>query len=267
VFDDADTSDLLADATYLSDEYDPEEPVGREEEVDQIVAALQPLVDHQTPDSLLVHGPAGVGKSTCVEYVFDHLDAETRVKTVSLNCWQYNTRSALLTQLLIEVGYPAPRKGKPVDELLGKLREWLDKNRRLAIMLDEFDQLDAQSEIVYDLHLLQEEADNELGLVLVSNQPPSALDLDARSESRLSIQTLEFESYTAEQIRAILEDRLPHAFVSPRVVSEDVLDEIASQAAGKDGDCRQALRRLQQAARRAQIEDSDKIQRLHLGEK
>ena len=55
--------------------------------------------------------------------LFDRMEEETTSKSVYINCWQYNTRPSLLTELLIQLGYPAPRKGKPVDELLSKIRE------------------------------------------------------------------------------------------------------------------------------------------------
>jgi cell division control protein 6 len=94
------------------------------------------------------------------------------VKPVYINTWQYNIRSSLLTELLIQLGCSAPRKGKPVDELLSKLREWLDKNRGVAVATDEFDQLEEDAEVVYDLQLLNQEADHHIGTILVSNKPP-----------------------------------------------------------------------------------------------
>ena len=120
--------------TYLAASYAPENPVGRDHNIEQIADALRPLARHKTPDNLLVYGPAGTGKTTCVRHILSKLEDETRVKPIYINCWQYNTRPSLLTQLLIELGYPAPRKGKPVDERLLKLREWLDKNRRIAVV-------------------------------------------------------------------------------------------------------------------------------------
>lgn len=141
-----------------------------------------------------------MGKTTCVKYVFDRLEEEAGVKSVYINCWQYNTRSSLLTELLIQLGYPAPRKGKPVDELLSKIREWMDKNRGVALALDEFDQLEDRTEVIYDLQMLNEEAENSLGIVMVSNHHPSKVQLDPRSRSRLNCHTLQFNSYDTPQL-------------------------------------------------------------------
>jgi cell division control protein 6 len=212
----------------------------------------------KTPENLLVYGPAGVGKTTTVKHVFDRLEAETSAKSVYINCWQYNTRPSLLTQLLIELGYPAPRKGNPVDELLSKLQEWLDKNRGFAVALDEFDQLDGKTQVVYDLQMLNAEADNKVGTIMVSNQHPRQLDLDPRSRSRLNCQTLEFESYSAPQLEEILRKRVEQAF-RPGTVPDRVIEEIAEQVAAESGDCREALSMLLQAGRSADREGRGEV--------
>lgn len=139
---------VLRSETYLTSSFEPEEPVGRDSEIQRIASAVRPLSKQRTGENLLIHGPAGIGKTTCTKHVFQQLDDQTRVKAIYINCWQYNTRSSLLTELLIKLGYPAPRKGKPVDELLSKIREWLDKSHAAAIALDEFDQLDERTEAV-----------------------------------------------------------------------------------------------------------------------
>lgn len=249
---------ILRTENYLNPDYPPEKPVGRQSEVQRLVDTLQPLARSKQPGNLLVYGPAGVGKTTVVKHVFDHLEEETTTKTVYINCWQYNTRPSLLTELLIQLGYPAPRKGKPVDELLSKLREWLDKNRGFAVALDEFDQLEEKTEIVYDLQMLNEEAENPLGIVMVSNQPTSKIQLDPRSQSRLNCQTLRFQPYNAPQLQEILEKRVEQAF-RPGTVPDKVIEKIAEQVADTGGDCREALETLLRAGRKADQKDLTKV--------
>lgn len=248
-----DRGGVLRSETYLDTGYQPEKPVGRSSEVQRIVEAVRPVTRRKTPENLLVYGPAGTGKTTCVRHVFDHLEDETTSKSVYINCWQYNTRSSLLTELLIQLGYPAPRKGKPVDELLSKIREWLDKNRGIAVALDEFDQLENRTEIIYDLQLVNEQAKNRLGLIMVSNQHPRQIKLDPRSQSRLNCQTLEFHSYNAPQLQKILKKRVEQAF-KPGTVPNEVLEEIAETVADNSGDCREALEKLLRAGRKADQE-------------
>lgn len=239
------------------------EVVGRETEVERIADAVRPLAKGRPPENLLVYGPPGVGKTTCVNHVLEQLEGQANVKTVYINCWQYNTRPSLLTQLLIELGYPAPRKGKPVDELLSKIREWLTKNRDVAVVLDEFDQLKDPAEIIYDLNQASEEAENELGLLLISNEDQSGLDLDPRSQSRLRCNAVEFTRYDAEELAAILEQRAEEAF-RPRGLSDHVPQLIADIVADEGGDCRQALNMLLRAGRRADRENADKVTPKHV---
>lgn len=247
----------------LSTQYTPEEVVGREAEIDQLVAALQPIARRQPPEHVLVHGPAGVGKTTTVEHVCRNLEEQTRVTTVFINCWQYNTRASLLSQLLIGLGYPAPRKGNPVDELLAHFREWLDKNQCVVAVLDEFDRLRDQTEIAYDLQHVASEAANELGLVLISNQPPSTIELDMRSESRLSYRAIPFQPYDQAALVRILKQRGGQAFRSGTVTDEAV-DLIAARVAEQDGDCRSALELLHRAGRIAEQTDTDTVTPTHV---
>ncbi|WP_418285903.1 Cdc6/Cdc18 family protein [Halorubrum sp. DTA46] len=242
---------ILRSETYLDTGFQPDKPVGRRSELDRIVEAVKPVTRRRSPENLLVYGPAGIGKTTCVRHVFDRMEEETTSKAVYINCWQYNTRPSLLTELLIQLGYPAPRKGKPVDELLSKIREWLKKNRGVAVALDEFDQLEDRTEIIYDLQMLNEDSENQLGVVMVSNQHPTTIELDPRSRSRLNCQTLEFNSYNAAQLEQILNKRVEQAF-RPGSVPDSVITKIAEQIAENSGDCRQALSLLLQAARKAE---------------
>lgn len=258
MFEEADTPGVLRSEVHLTTQHTPEEPVGRDREVEQIADALRPLTQGRTPSNLLIFGPAGVGKTTCVTHVFDRLEDETSVNAVYVNCWQYNTRPSLLTEMLIQLGYPAPRKGKPVDELLSRLQEWTDKSRGIAVALDEFDQLDDQTEVIYDLQQASADADNKLGLIMVSNKHPTNIRLDPRSESRLTCGTLEFRPYRADQLIPILEERAEQAF-RPGAVEDAVIEDIAERVAENGGDCRQALDMLLRAGRKADREDAEKV--------
>ena len=168
-----------------------------------------------------------------------------------------------MTEVLIQLGYPAPRKGKPVDELLKKLCEWLNKHPSALIVLDECDQLEDPTAIVYDLQQTSDDADNFLGLILISNQPPTHLQLDPRSHSRVGYHQLEFHPYTEHELTAILQHRVDKAF-QRESVSRTVITEIASSVAKRSGDCREALTLLLRATRQAERENEAKVQLPHL---
>jgi cell division control protein 6 len=249
---------VLRSETYLDTSHQPTEPVGRDSKINRIADAVRPLNRRRKPENLLIHGPAGVGKTTCVKHVLNQLEDQTRVKTVYINCWQYNTRSSLLTELLIQLGYPAPRKGKPVDELLAKINEWINKNRGVAVALDEFDQLDEHNEIIYDLEMMNTDSENQVGLLMVSNQQPETVELDPRSRSRLNCQTLQFKPYNQNKIQEILEDRVEQAF-RPGTVPSETIQRISEIVADNSGDLRNALQLLLRAGRKADREGRKKV--------
>ena len=259
VFKDEKQSDVTVfqSKSVLTSEHQPSEPYGRDSQIKEIADALRPLTDQVKPVNILAYGPAGTGKTTCIEYISDRLEQETSIKPININCWQYNTRSSLLTEFLIELGYPAPRKGKPVDELLTKIEEWADKSRSLnapkgyADILDEFDQLKQKSEIIYDIERLNRNTEAKFGLVMISNQEPSKLQLDPRSESRVQIEPIEFLPYKTEQLTEILKHRAEKSFY-PGTVTDEILETLASAVARDGGDCRRALHTLRQLGRKAE---------------
>ena len=246
----------------LSTSYSPPEPIDRTAEIEQIAQAVQPLSRGQPPENILVHGPAGSGKTTAIEYVLERLEKQTSTKSVHINCIQYNTRSSLLCQLLIELGYPVPRKGKAVDELLEKLLEWLNKNRSAVLALEEFDQLQDQTEIVYDLHETSKQATNHLGLILASNSDPRDILMDPRSQSRLNYRRVAFDPYTKNELYEILRERAKTAF-QPGCVSDDALALIAGRVAEQRGDCRHAIELLHRAGRIADRDNSKTVRSEH----
>lgn len=255
-------SALLYSESSLTTSYTPPRPVNRTTEQQRIETALRPLVHRNQPENLLLYGPPGSGKTTVAKHVLAQLADETRVTTAFTNCWQYNTRLALLTEVLVQLGYPAPRKGKSVDELFEKLREWITKHLGTVVVLDEFDQLEDAAAIAYDLQQANEVADGFLGLILISNQPLSQLELDPRSQSRLAYQPVEFQPYSKHELVAILEERVEEAF-QDGAVDETVVEAIAADVAAESGDCRKAFTKLLRAARLAEAEDASEVQLRH----
>ncbi|MDY6770799.1 MAG: AAA family ATPase [Candidatus Nanohaloarchaea archaeon] len=237
--------------------------VGRDTELDRIEDAIKPLTSGSAPEDLLLVGPPGVGKTTCVNHVLAELEEHTRVKGVYINCWQHNTRPALLAHLLIELGYMVPRKGRAVDSLLSRLQEWLDKNRSVVVVLDEFDQLGDAADVIYDLKQISSETEHELGVVMICNESQPEESLDGRCWSRLDYTTVEFEGYDADTLFSILRERADQAF-RPNTVSDHVLQIIADMVADKDGDCRQALALLRQAGREADRANADEVTAAHV---
>ena len=256
---------LFQTESALSTRSTPDTIIGRDNEIQELEAALAPLTRRTAPENVIVYGPAGVGKTTTVTHVCDQLEAQSQVRTVRINCWQYNTRSALLSELLIDLGYPWTRKGKPIDAALRRLQEWVAKHQCVAVVLDEFDRHRAQTDIIYDLHHVSTAADNELGVILISNQPPSELHLNPRSQSRLNYQPVYFAQYDADELYAILQDRAEAAFQSD-AVTDAALARIADHVADRRGDCRHAIELLHRAGRIADHDQAKAVTTDHVNQ-
>ncbi|WP_303704018.1 cell division control protein Cdc6 [Haloquadratum walsbyi] len=172
--------------------------------------------------------------------MFEQLEDETSTRAIYINCRQYNIRSSLLTELLIEIGYPALRKGRPVDGILSRLQEFIRKNRSgVAIALDELDCLGDQTEVVYNLEMLSSSIEKDIGLMMVPNRDPRQLWSDLRSESRLDCSILCFDPYSEAEFVDIFNQRVTQAF-RPGVVEDGIVEVIAEQVAPDSGDCREA---------------------------
>jgi len=254
---------VFRDETALTESYVPEAPVGRESLITQLHAALEPITHRNPPVNVALVGPPGTGKTTTVTTALDQLEEDSRVTTAVINCWQYNTRPALLTELLIQLGYPAPRKGRPVDERLSTLREWLAKSDGAVIALDEFDRLTDQTDVIYDLREIAAQTENHLGLVLVSNHPPKTFQFEARSQSRFNYRTLTAEPYTADDLATILHHRVEQAF-RPGTISSEAIMQIATAVADSGGDCRLAFTVLLQAGRQADQDHASEVTTAHI---
>lgn len=68
----------------LNLDYIPEEIVDREKEIEQIERFLVPV--HSSSSTILVHGPGGTGKTTCVKKILQDLEESTTADTVYVDC-------------------------------------------------------------------------------------------------------------------------------------------------------------------------------------
>lgn len=139
----------------------------------------------------------------------------------------------------------------------------MDKHHGVLITLDEFDQLTDQAAIAYDLHDISQTAEYPIGILLVSNQPPTSLDLEPRSQSRLAYHPLEFLPYSEKELIDILYQRVNQAF-QPNAVADEAIERIASLVAERTGDCREALTLLLRTTRVAEQQNADRVTVAHV---
>jgi cell division control protein 6 len=255
---------IIKNEEVLSPEYLPEFLPHRETQIKQIAASLEPIAKGRKPQNIFVFGGPGLGKTAVAKFVFRKFEEEyTNVKTVYLNCWDYNTANAVLSELTIQLGLPVQRRGWAKDEIMNRFVEALKKTKKnLVICLDEVDQLIRQGqEVLYDLLRIKERAQKDIGIIFISNNPHVFAFVEPRILSSLNIDEIEFKPYTFSEMKDILQERVRYGLTA---VEEGVVALAASHAINKGGDVRVGLQTLLKAARLAEQERAEKLKVSHM---
>lgn len=256
-------SKIFKNEEILSPDYLPDILPHRENQIKQLANNLLPASKGRRPQNSFLYGPPGIGKTHVAKYVFREFENYSGVKTVYLNCWDFNTSIGILSEIVIQLGYPIQRRGWAKDEILSRLIEVLSKtNKGLIVCLDEVDQLIfKEQEALYDLLRLNQYVKNPIGLVLISNNPHIFSNVEPRIQSSLAIEEIEFKPYSLQEMKDILKERIENAFYS---VEEGVAILVANHAVQKGGDVRIGLQCLLKAGRIAEQENSEKLKVEHV---
>jgi len=261
VFSDIGESSIFKNEEVLSTEYLPEMLPHRDGEIKQIARNLIPLAKGRKPQNTFLFGPPGIGKTSVVRYVFrEFQEYSEHAKSVYINCWDYRTPTALLTQLIIELGVFVQRRGWSRDEIMTKLTEVLNKGAKgIALCLDEVDQLDMSA--LYDLLRINQYAKTPVGIVFISNNQHVFAKAEPRIRSSLGADNIEFKSYNITEMKDILAERASYTFSSfdPAIVML-----CANHAVQKGGDVRIGLQCLLKAGRAAEQKNARKVRVEHV---
>ena len=202
-----------------------------------------------------------------MRFVLKELESYSdRVKSLYLNCFEFNTRHSILSQIATLLKIPLPRRGIATDEVYSKILQQMKKiDFTPIIFLDEFDRLiDANeaSSLLYDL-LRGDYGMKSFILALISNKKEIIAELDARVKSSFMYEEIEFPAYEPQQIKQLLKERIEYAFL-PNVVEPDVIDVTSGFSAKHNGDVRLAIESLLKAGRNAENDNSKKVKLEHL---
>jgi len=261
VFSDIGESSVFKNEEVLLTQYLPEMMPHRDGEIKQIARNLMPLAKGRKSQNTFLFGPPGIGKTSVVKYVFREFEEYSEhVKCVYINCWDHRTPTALLTQLIIELGVFVQRRGWSRDEIMAKLTEVLNKGAKgIALCLDEVDQLDMSA--LYDLLRINQYAKTPVGIVFISNNPHVFAKAEPRIRSSLGTDNIEFKSYNINEMKNILIERASNTFHSfdPAIVML-----CANHAVQKGGDVRVGLQCLLKAGRMTEQKNAKKVRVEHV---
>ena len=248
---------MITDARVLRQGFVPGDLEHRDAETTYLSETLTPIADGETPETVIMNGPSGAGKTCIAKYMGDQLRQEVLdAEFQYVNCWQHYSRYRALHRILEGLGQTLDihRQSTPRDELFERLRQY--DGPPCVVVLDEVDQLE-DTGLLYHLHELP-----QFSMILIANREAAILrTMDERLTSRLTgSERITFDPYHGDELVSIMAARVRWGLVENAIQNEQ-LRRIADAAAG---DARIALSILRSAARRADRANGERITDEHI---
>lgn len=271
-------TEIYRDRDALREDYQPENLVGRDEELEIYQSALQPVINGEQPNNVFLYGKTGVGKTAATRYLLDHLrsDAATyddiELTVIILNCDGLTSSYQIATRLVNELREETNQistTGYPRAAVYEMLWSALDNTAgTVLIVLDEVDHIEDDS-ILYQLPRARANdnlSNAKVGIIGISNDFSFREDLSPKVRSSLCEEEIHFPAYNANELQQILEQRAAVAF-RDGVLDESVINLCAAYGAKDAGDARQSLDLLMKAGDVARDESVEHVgeQQVHRG--
>ena len=238
--------------------------VGRDNEISAVGRALGPGTRGGPPETTIIYGKTGTGKSLVTRCVCRQAREEaqshnTAFRYAYVDCSDYQTDAKASREMArqlsdtLDANADIPRVGIAAADYRDITWELLTAHDVdvFVVVLDEVDKLD-DDELLRSLTRAREsgKADAHIGAICVSNKIEYRNRLNERLDSSLQDNELVFDPYNAPQIQAILEHR-EDAFVDG-ALEGGVIPKVAAVAAQEHGDARKAVDTLYEAGRLAE---------------
>ncbi len=269
------TGTIFKEREALLEEWTPDKLVGRDEELRQYHAALQPVIEGETPSNIFLYGKSGVGKTAATRFLLQLLERDAtdvdglNLHTVEINCDGLNSSYQTAVALVNEFRDPADQisnTGYPQASVYQFLFDEIDAlGGTILIVLDEVDHIRDDS-LLYKLPRARSNGDiseGRLGVVGISNDLNFRNQLSSKVRSSLCEKEVSFSAYDANELSKVLQQRESVAF------QEDVLDSgvigmCAAYGAKDSGDARQALDLLLESGDIARETNADQVTEDHV---
>jgi len=251
----------------------PETLPHREREINGLASVLVPALRDETPSNVFIYGKTGTGKTAVTKYVGKELltkgkETGKKVNFIYINCEVVDTQYRLLQNIanhfIEEWSERIPFTGWPTDEVFTKLKQMIEKEGGVTvIILDEVDKLKGD-EALYNLSRINTDLKNaRVSIVGLSNDLKFTEFLDPRVKSSLGEENMIFPPYDAKELEDILNQRIEIA-LKPDCIEGDVVPLCSALAAQEHGDARRALDLLRMSAELAERSKSLKITKKHV---
>jgi cell division control protein 6 len=269
---------LKSDGLFINREamrptYMPEILPHREKEINNLASVLVPALRDETPSNVFIYGKTGTGKTAVTKYVGQELlkkgkETKKKVNFIYINCEIVDTQYRLLQNIanhfIEDWSERIPFTGWPTDEVFAKLKQMIEKEGGVTvIILDEVDKLKGD-EALYNLSRINSDLKNaKVSIVGLSNDLKFTEFLDPRVKSSLGEENMIFPPYDAGELQDILNQRIEIA-LKRDTIDGDVVPLCSALAAQEHGDARRALDLLRMSAELAERSKALKITKKHV---
>ena len=269
---------LILNREILHFTYIPEVILHRDSEQEKVTQSLIPILKKSRPSNLLVYGKPGTGKTLVVRKVLSKIQNRVEktqfpIKLVYTNSKDETTLYGLLVSFGRQLGLDEqdlPATGLAISEVFKRLLKTINQGKlNIVFVIDEIDYLaylvsKTGKDILYQLTRANGRlTEGSLTLVGISNDLTFKERLDPRVISSLGEEEIVFTSYSVEQIRKILENRIQKAFIKD-AVEEPALNLCAAMAGREHGDARRAIDLMRVAGELAEREQSETVNENHI---
>ena len=258
-------SPIFQNRNIMLPSYMPDRLPFREKQIEAMVSTLSVCLKNNKPDNLFLYGKPGTGKTCCTKYVLNQLEEFVKknalpVRINYMNCRHYNSKYKVLSRIVQQLYPDKEFVGYSGTFIYENLLRYCEENESILIIgLDEIDKVKDLDELMYALTRANDDLQkSSITVIGISNQLTFKDRLDARTKSSLCEKELVFPPYNAEELKAILKDRISKAF-KPGVVEDSAINLAAAIAAQESGDARAAVMLMLRAGELAEKEGLTKV--------
>ncbi|WP_455448082.1 orc1/cdc6 family replication initiation protein [Natrinema thermotolerans] len=264
------TGSIFEEREALLEEWTPDKLVGRDKELQQYHAALQPVIEGETPSNIFLYGKSGVGKTAATRFLLARLEHDAEqiagldLHRIEINCDGLNSSYQTAVALVNEFRDPnnqISNTGYPQSSVYEFLFDELDKlGGTVLIVLDEVDHIQDDS-LLYKLPRARSNddiSDVRLGVIGISNDLSFRNQLSSKVRSSLCEKEVSFSAYNATELQEVLRQREEVAFQNG-VLDDGVIQMCAAYGAKDSGDARQALDLLLESGDIAREKNADLV--------